>query len=367
MNPAAAALVASAAKSALAYVRADQTRKYGLLRRACVYVDGPGVGKYHFQDTVLGIISPTPNTLILTSEPFPSNSDNWNGPDLLPDTLKDGSFGMSLWHDLIVKRVKEIAAANGATEQEVFEWANGLVQPLMRLYAQKPPKSWWTRTIYNVLEAGRPIYHPLKKLLGLGGKATAVALLCISAGCKTPPDWVAKSAGDATAIVWQLGEKIATNAPAAGRPQTPAATGDGGQSAGHGPASASGALVFKYGGFDGSRAVEDPAAQIADLHITRSRLSYRWAKGGCETLGATSKTDAEHTLACAFYWDGSRWVGGKFDWISTSRTSRDFNNLNGGYNGWVAEHFWAADRRAFCIVSKDGKKRTNLLVTEEPR
>ena len=135
------------------------------------------------------------------------------------------------------------------------------------------------------------------------------------------------------------------------------------------PAKSGGAPVieWKFGGFRGENAVEDPETQIADLRITRSRLSYRWAQGGCEKLGATSKTDAEHTLACAFYWDGSRWVGGKFDWISTSRTTRDWKNINEHYNGWNPDAFWAAPRRAFCIVGKEGRRRTNLLVTEEPK
>jgi len=126
----------------------------------------------------------------------------------------------------------------------------------------------------------------------------------------------------------------------------------------------SGSLVFRYGGFDGSRAVEDPNTQIADLHMTRSKLTYKWAKGSLKNWGLAD-TDAG-AIACCFFWDGKQWIGAKTDWISTSRTSRDFNNLNGGYNGWKPELYWAAPKRAFCIVSRDGKKRTNLLETTEP-
>lgn len=125
-------------------------------------------------------------------------------------------------------------------------------------------------------------------------------------------------------------------------------------------------LVFRYGGFKGGGAVEDPATQIADVRISKDRLSYRWAKGGCENFGAKSREDSGAALACAFFWSETEqaWIGGKFDWISSSRTTRDWKNLNGGYGGWDAKAFWAAPRRAFCIVAANGRKRTNLEVTK---
>lgn len=122
-------------------------------------------------------------------------------------------------------------------------------------------------------------------------------------------------------------------------------------------------ISWKYGGVDGSKAKEDPATQIRDLRISGDGLRYAWARGDLSNWGL-SKTDAG-ALACAFFWDGSRWVGGKFDWISTSRLTRDFKNIRDRYNGWDPDAFFAAKRRAFCIVSADGKRRTNLL--EETR
>lgn len=124
-------------------------------------------------------------------------------------------------------------------------------------------------------------------------------------------------------------------------------------------------IDWRFGGFDGSRAVEDPETQIKDLHITRSKLTYKWAKGSLKNWGLAD-TDAG-AIACCFFWDGKQWIGAKTDWISTSRTSRDFKNLNAGYNGWKPELYWAATKRAFCIASRDGKKRTNLIETEEPK
>ncbi|MBR1608005.1 MAG: hypothetical protein IJ678_00140 [Kiritimatiellae bacterium] len=124
-------------------------------------------------------------------------------------------------------------------------------------------------------------------------------------------------------------------------------------------AAAAPALAWNFGGFDGSRAVEDPATQIRGLSVSSSGMSYKWAAGSLKNWGLAD-TDAS-AIAAAFYWDGSRWVGGKFDWISTSRTTRDWKNVRDRYNGWNPDAFFAASRHAFCIVSKDGKKRTNLI------
>lgn len=119
-------------------------------------------------------------------------------------------------------------------------------------------------------------------------------------------------------------------------------------------------IRWACGGFDGSRAKETPDAQVGGVRMDAKGMRYKWVKGGCEVLGAVSARDYSHTVACAFYWDGAAWVGGKFDWISTSRTTRDFANIKDGYHGWNWRAFVDAERRAFCIVSADGKRRTNL-------
>lgn len=123
-------------------------------------------------------------------------------------------------------------------------------------------------------------------------------------------------------------------------------------------------MDWRYGGFDGSRAVEDENTQISDLHMTRGGLRYKWARGNLRNWGLAD-TDAG-ALACVGFWEGGTLVIGKIDWISTSRTTRDFQNLDDGYRGWKPALFWGAKKRAFCIASKDGKRRTNILETEEP-
>lgn len=117
-------------------------------------------------------------------------------------------------------------------------------------------------------------------------------------------------------------------------------------------------MDWRFGGFDGSRAVEDDRVQIGSVKMGRDRMTYKFTRGDLSAWGL-SREDAG-AIAAAFYWDGEKWVGGKFDWISTSRTSRDFKNIIDHYNGWNPTAFFAAKRRAFCIASRDGKRRTNL-------
>jgi len=123
-----------------------------------------------------------------------------------------------------------------------------------------------------------------------------------------------------------------------------------------------GELQWSYGGFKGGSAKLSAKARIMGLSVKSDGMSYQWMSGGCENLGASSSTDAS-CLACLFCLVGGRWVGGKFDWISTSRRTRDFANIRDGYNGWPKDSVSKAAAFAFCIVSKDGKTRTNVIRT----
>ena len=114
-----------------------------------------------------------------------------------------------------------------------------------------------------------------------------------------------------------------------------------------------------YGGLKGEKAAEDANAQIKDLKISGNNMSYGWAKGNLRGWGLAD-TDA-NALACVFFKDGKTFKGGKFEWISYSRKTRSFGNISGHYNGWDPNKFFAATEYAFCICSKDGKKRTNFI------
>lgn len=119
---------------------------------------------------------------------------------------------------------------------------------------------------------------------------------------------------------------------------------------------------WSRGGFNGENAVEIDSAVIADLKVSGNGMNYRWVKGGCEEFGAPDRSNADYTLACLFVSkDGVNYVGGKFDWISTSRTTRDFHNIHGNYHGWSSKDLESAKYYAFCIVSRDGKRRTNII------
>jgi hypothetical protein len=90
-------------------------------------------------------------------------------------------------------------------------------------------------------------------------------------------------------------------------------------------------------------------------------MSYKWVKGGCEQLGASSRTAAD--CICALFVKGKdgQWRGGKFDWISTSRMTRSFENIKTGYHGWPSDSISTATAYAFVITSKDGKRRSNVI------
>lgn len=118
-------------------------------------------------------------------------------------------------------------------------------------------------------------------------------------------------------------------------------------------------LDWCWGGFKGGSAKPADGVEIANLKVSASGMGYKWVKGGCEQLGASGKTDAS-CLACLFVKRGGDWVGGKFDWISTSRLTRGFENIRDGYNGWPKDAVSSANEFVFVILSKDGKKRTNV-------
>ncbi len=120
-------------------------------------------------------------------------------------------------------------------------------------------------------------------------------------------------------------------------------------------------LQWTYGGFKGEQAKLGAQPRISGLNVNNSGMTYSWKSGGCENLGATSGSDFSHTVACLFCYYGGKWVGGKFDWVSTSRRSRDFKNVHDGYNGWSPTAFTRAEAYAFVIVSKDGKSRSNVI------
>ena len=121
-------------------------------------------------------------------------------------------------------------------------------------------------------------------------------------------------------------------------------------------------LLWIYGGMNASNAVE--VAKIKDLRvdIANKKMYYRWVSGGCEALGAANRDEYKNTFACIFYYNEAmkKWVGGKFDEVSTSREWRPLANCT-NYRGWKWQPFASAGKYAFLIVSKAGDRRTNVI------
>ncbi len=116
-------------------------------------------------------------------------------------------------------------------------------------------------------------------------------------------------------------------------------------------------MDWRYGGFDGSKAKEDPRCRFSLVSIGKDKIAYKWESG----IPSDWSRDGTLVVAAAFFWDGGKWVGGKFEWTDESRSSRSAANIHDGYHGWDAAAWDGAARRAFCVASADGKHRSNLI------
>ena len=123
-------------------------------------------------------------------------------------------------------------------------------------------------------------------------------------------------------------------------------------------------LSWVYGGEDGSKAVESPGVQIKNLKVSvGSKISYSWAKYRFKrTLKEWGLQDSDASAFAVFgYLSGDKYKCGKMDWISTSRTSRSWENIKDGYKGWNNKECSAATDFIFLILSKDRKHRSNVI------
>lgn len=158
------------------------------------------------------------------------------------------------------------------------------------------------------------------------------------------------------------GNGVATPAPAtgdSGSPATEDSTGGASDVSSGADQAPFGSFKWIYGGFNGASAVHS-GVNISGLKISKGGFSFHYDTN--LSAWGLSHGDAS-ALACFFVQKGDgSWVGGKFDWISSSRTYRDLNHLHIGYGGWTLAGVPNPCQAAFVIVSKDGKKRSNVLV-----
>lgn len=123
-------------------------------------------------------------------------------------------------------------------------------------------------------------------------------------------------------------------------------------------------LQWTCGGFAAQNAVPCSAVAIADLRVTASGMSYRYAQGDLTALSPVNSHANADCIAALFCRVAGVWQGGKFDWISSDRLTRDWHNVRGAYKGWSGDMLSAADAFAFVIVSADGRRRTNVILSE---
>lgn len=365
--------VAKVANKAIKYIKADNDAAYGLDEEVSVLLEGEDVASiggtltqmtgYTTNDGSLTVETPSAFAVRLTAHPFPASARLWNGPDVIANN-QYRSMLASLFHDLIWGHADELARAWGVSRRDVLTWGNGVLYALwMYASADSVRGRIEARLAWMACEFSKSWYHTVKKWLGLHSILFA---LLIAAGCGTPPDWQVVEITGTNAVLRAMGRQVeykqdisSSEAETGGEANTSPTIAESSIVA---DAVDFAALNWCWGGFSGKNAKPVDGVEISALKVTAGGLSYKWESGGCEKLGASSSTDAS-CIACLFVRIGGKWQGGKFDWVSTSRTTRDFKNVRDGYNGWRADAIEAADAYAFVIVSKDGRKRTNVAAS----
>ena len=193
-------IVVAAVSAAVKYIKTDLGSRYGLEKEAHCTIRGEGVGIGSASAGPLRIESEKGgNRVRLTASPFAADTGYWNGPNVIPDNLGDGSLEASLWHDLIWTFCDELAAQLGMTRAQLLAWSNGVLAAAWRGYGKRKygrseasgrRRGWLA---YNVCRIGAWIKALWLKLCCM---ALATALLAGCDGCATPPDWEVESASD---------------------------------------------------------------------------------------------------------------------------------------------------------------------------
>ena len=201
------------AKAAARYIDKDLHAYYGISKPAWASFKGAGIGVLGCSLEV-GVVEAGPLTVYFFSEdqvrlecvPFEPASKLWNGPNVLPDNLRDGSFEMSLWHDLVWELAEVIGVQLDVPEQTVMEWGDGVLNAAYKGYGEKHGKKVGRRAwiAFNVCEWSRHWWRRLFKSAVC--MALAGALLAGCSGCAMPPPWELEDASEI--------EFVCTNAPA---------------------------------------------------------------------------------------------------------------------------------------------------------
>lgn len=120
-----------------------------------------------------------------------------------------------------------------------------------------------------------------------------------------------------------------------------------------------GSLKWVYGGKPNGSGARNGGVVISGARFSSRSVSFSYVHD-LSAWGYSS--GALGGIACLFVQKtNGQWVGGKFDWISSSRRSRGFENVFGGYSGWSLDGVPNPCAAAFVIVSPDGKRRSNVI------
>ena len=114
------------------------------------------------------------------------------------------------------------------------------------------------------------------------------------------------------------------------------------------------------GGFNGSGAVFDRVT-LSNLSCNGKSVFYKFDVD----LSAWGLSHGEAGAICAVFFErNGRYEGGKFDWVSSSRTSRELKHVE-SYSNWPQSGIklpWRG-KVAFVIFSADGKRRSNVVIS----
>ena len=164
---------------------------------------------------------------------------------------------------------------------------------------------------------------------------------------------------DALAEKWKakleekIGDTVETPAHDVPIPETPPATG--------GDAMDYALLRWQYGGVNAGGAKLD-SPRLSSLSCNGRAVSYRWDVG----MSGWGLGNGDAGAICAIFFErDGQWIGGKFDWVSVSRTNRELKHVE-SYSNWPSSGIklpWRG-KVAFVVVSADGKRRSNVVIAE---
>ena len=120
-------------------------------------------------------------------------------------------------------------------------------------------------------------------------------------------------------------------------------------------------LQWQYGGFNANGAVLS-TPRLSNASCNGRAYYYKWDVG----LSGWGLGNGDAGAICAVFIErDGRWIGGKFDWVSTSRAFRELKHLE-SYSTWPSSGIKLPLRGkvAFVVVSANGKLRSNVILAE---